>query len=43
MLIGGCKTGQDNWYETVVPIADRLFDEHLQAVEREERRGNKYG
>jgi len=45
LLIGGRKTGQDNWYETFVPIADRLFYEHLQVVEREERErgGNKDG
>jgi len=35
LLLGGCKTGQKNWYEKHIPVADRLFDEHLLAVERE--------
>jgi len=35
LLIGGDKTGDDRWYEKFVPIADRLFDEHLAALRRE--------
>lgn len=35
LLIGGDKTGRDRWYETFVPIADRLFDEHLASLKRE--------
>ena len=29
LLIGGDKTGDKRWYEVNVPIADRLYDEHL--------------
>jgi len=29
LLIGGDKTGKDRWYEEFVPVADRLYDEHL--------------
>lgn len=29
LLIGGKKTGDDRWYNKIVPLADRLFDEHL--------------
>ena len=29
LLIGGDKTGNDRWYEKYVPIADRLYDEHI--------------
>ena len=29
LLLGGDKTGDDRWYETNVPIADRLYEEHL--------------
>jgi hypothetical protein len=29
LLIGGEKTGEDNWYEIFVPLADKLYDEHL--------------
>ena len=35
LLIGGDKTGDDRWYEKLVPIADRLYDEHLAALEKE--------
>lgn len=29
LLIGGKKTGDDRWYDVFVPVADRLYDEHL--------------
>lgn len=29
LLIGGNKTGDDRWYDVHIPIADRLYDEHL--------------
>lgn len=32
LLIGGCKTGDDRWYEKYVPIADKLFEEHLKSI-----------
>src|SRR5712692_5538974 len=36
LLIGGDKTGQwESWYEETIPIADRLYDEHLRAIEKE--------
>jgi hypothetical protein len=35
LLIGGEKTGGDRWYETSVPLADRLYDEHLAQLRRE--------
>ena len=35
LLIGGDKTGDDRWYEKFVPIADRLYDEHLAACKKE--------
>jgi hypothetical protein len=37
LLLGGEKTGADRWYERVIPIADRLFDEHLSALRQEEK------
>ena len=33
LLIGGDKTGDDSWYEVNVPIADRLYDEHLEEIQ----------
>jgi len=38
LLIGSNKTGDDRWYDRFVPIADRLYDEHLAAIERERKR-----
>jgi hypothetical protein len=35
LLIGGDKTGKDRWYEEYVPIADRLYNEHLETLRRE--------
>lgn len=35
LLIGGDKTGDDRWYDVHVPIADRLYDEHLVQLKRE--------
>jgi hypothetical protein len=37
LLTGGDKTGNDRWYETFVPIADRLYQEHLNELHREGR------
>ena len=41
LLIGGDKTGDDRWYERFVPMADRLYDEHLAALQEEENRGKE--
>jgi len=38
LLIGGDKTGNDRWYEQVVPVADRLYDQHLETLRREGER-----
>lgn len=35
LLIGGDKTGNKRWYEDNIPIADRLYDEHIETVEKE--------
>jgi hypothetical protein len=35
LLIGGDKTGNDRWYAEFVPIADRLYDEHLAQLKKE--------
>ena len=35
LLIGGKKQGNDRWYETYVPLADKLYDEHLKILEKE--------
>jgi hypothetical protein len=35
LLIGGCKVGNDRWYDEHVPIADRLYDVHLKVLKKE--------
>ena len=40
LLIGGDKTGDNRWYETHVPIADQLYDVHLEELKKE---GNQNG
>ena len=32
LLIGGDKKGSDRWYEESVPVADRLYDDHLKII-----------
>jgi hypothetical protein len=35
LLVGGDKTGKNRWYEEFVPIADALYAEHLETLEKE--------
>ncbi len=35
LLVAGDKTGDDRWYKTHVPIADRLFEAHLKELGEE--------
>jgi len=35
LLLGGDKTGDDRWYEKNVPIADDLYDVHLEELRKE--------
>ena len=32
LLIGGDKTGDDRFYDCMIPLADRLYDEHLEEL-----------
>lgn len=41
LLIGGDKTGNKKWYDEFVPIADELFDEHLEELRKEEEENDK--
>jgi hypothetical protein len=37
LLVGGDKRDRwRSWYEEMIPVADRLFDEHLATLQREE-------
>jgi hypothetical protein len=35
LLIGGEKTGDNRFYETMIPIADRLYDDYLVEIKKE--------
>jgi len=35
LLIGGDKTGSDRFYETYIPIGDRLYDDYILELEQE--------
>ena len=35
LLVAGDKTGDERWYETNVPVADRFFERHLRTIEKE--------
>ena len=35
LLIASDKTGDKRWYDTYVPIADQLYDDHLQQLNDE--------
>ncbi len=37
LLVGGDKLGNDRWYKENIPLADRLYDEHLVLLKREEK------
>ncbi len=41
LLLGGDKTGNASWYDENIPIADRLYDDHLRTVECETTRGRE--
>ena len=35
LLFGGDKTGNDRWYKEFVPIADALYDQHVEELKKE--------
>ena len=35
LLLGGDKTGNDRWYIVHVPIADNLYDTHMESLRKE--------
>ena len=35
LLIGGDKTGDNRWYDTHIPVADWLYDAHLEQLRKE--------
>jgi len=41
LLIGGNKTGDDRWYDKMIPKADRIYSEHIASLEPQKPTGNK--
>jgi len=37
LLIGGSKAGDAQFYERMIPLADRLYDQHLEEIDRDNR------
>lgn len=35
LLVGGDKTGEDRWYEKMVPKADAIYEKHLKAIKNQ--------
>jgi hypothetical protein len=35
LLIGGDKTGDDRFYDRMIPLADKLYDTHLKELKEE--------
>ncbi|NET59963.1 MAG: addiction module toxin RelE [Symploca sp. SIO2E6] len=35
LLIGGDKTGDNRFYQTYIPVADRLYEEYLEELKKE--------
>jgi hypothetical protein len=38
LLIGGDKTGNNRWYDEFVPLADKIYAEHLKEIAEEGNR-----
>jgi hypothetical protein len=38
LLVGGDKGGEKRWYKEIIPIAEQRFEEHLKALEEEQRK-----
>lgn len=41
LILGGDKTGDDRWYDTMVPKADAIYTEHLKTLQEEQKRASK--
>ena len=34
LLLGGDKTGDERWYEKMVPKADAIYEKHLRTIKK---------
>lgn len=39
LLIGGNKTGDNRWYEKNIPVAEHLYQQHLEILKQEKDNG----
>ena len=37
LIVGGCKAGDGQFYERMIPIADKIYDKHLEELEAERK------
>ena len=37
LLIGGAKTGDDRFYDEMVPVADRIYDNYLKEIQERKK------
>ncbi len=35
LLLGGSKKGNERWYQAFVPVAEKLYDQHLEHIRTE--------
>jgi hypothetical protein len=35
LILGGDKTGKNDWYETFIPIAEKIYNQHLKELKDE--------
>ena len=41
LLIGGNKAGDKRWYKRMIPLAEAIFERHLESLEKEEDNGKR--
>ena len=37
LLVGGDKTGNERWYEEMIPQAERIYEEHLREIKKDRK------
>ena len=41
LLIGGDKRGDKRFYQRMIPLADKLYDQHLEELRKKHEKTNK--
>lgn len=42
LLIGGNKAGDKRWYKKMIPVAEMIFEKHLETLEKEDGNGKTH-